>query len=107
LLAPEDRTLQTQPVAQPPSSPDRVEPCRNIALEIRSADGKYDRLVDQAADLVRSRVDLIVADTGTAAVAAKKATQTIAIVMLASGDAVRQGLAASLARLVETSPGLP
>lgn len=71
---------------------------RNIALEIRSAEGKYDRLVDQAADLVRSRVDLIVADTGTAAVAAKKATQTIPIVMLASGDAVRQGLAASLAR---------
>ncbi len=51
-----------------------------------------------AADLVRRKVDLIVTETGTAAVAAKKATQTIPIVMMGSGDAVRQGLAMSLAR---------
>jgi putative ABC transport system substrate-binding protein len=67
-------------------------------LEIQSAEGKLDRLPDLAAEFVRRKVDLIVTDTGTAAVAAKKATQTIPIVMLGSGDAVRQGLVTSLAR---------
>jgi putative ABC transport system substrate-binding protein len=71
---------------------------RNIVFEIRSAEGKPDRLPDLAADLVRRKVDLIATATGTTAVAAKKATQTIPIVMLGSGDAVRQGLATSLAR---------
>jgi ABC-type uncharacterized transport system substrate-binding protein len=71
---------------------------RNIVLEILSAEGKPDRLPDLAAQYVRRKVDLIVTDTGTAAVAAKKATQTIPIVMLVSGDAVRQGLVTSLAR---------
>jgi hypothetical protein len=46
----------------------------------------------------REDVFRIVTATGTAAVAAKKATQTIPIVMIGSGDAVRQGLVASLAR---------
>jgi len=71
---------------------------RNILFEIRSAEGRGDQLPDLAADLVRRKVDLIVTDTGTAALAARRATQTIPIVMLASADAVRQGLAASLAR---------
>jgi ABC-type uncharacterized transport system substrate-binding protein len=70
---------------------------RNIVSEIRYAEGKVERLPDLAAELVRSKVDLIVTGTGRAALAAKKATQTIPIVMLSSGDAVRQGLAASLA----------
>jgi len=70
---------------------------RNIVIEIRYAEGKLERLPDLAAELVRSKVDLIVTGTGRAALAAKKATQTIPIVMLSSGDAVRQGLAASLA----------
>jgi putative tryptophan/tyrosine transport system substrate-binding protein len=71
---------------------------RNIVLEIRHAEGKPERLPDLAADLVRRKVDLIVTATGAAAVAAKEATQTIPIVMLGSGDVVRQGLVASLAR---------
>ena len=71
---------------------------RNIVLEILSAEGRPDRLSDLAVDLVRRRVDLIVTDTGAAAGAAKKATRTVPIVMLASADAVRQGLAVSLAR---------
>jgi len=71
---------------------------RNIVFEIRYAEGKPERLPDLAAELVRRKMDLIVTATGTAAVAAKKATQTIPIVMLGSGDAVRQGLVASLAR---------
>jgi putative ABC transport system substrate-binding protein len=70
---------------------------RNIVVEIRYAEGKVERLPELAAELVRSKVDLIVTGTGTAALAAKKATQTIPIVMLGSGDAVRQGLVASLA----------
>src|SRR6266508_593294 len=49
-------------------------------------------------ELGRLKVDVIVMQSGVAALAAKKATQTIPIVMLGSGDAVRQGLVASLAR---------
>jgi len=79
---------------------------RNILLEIRSAEGKPDRLRDLAADLVRRKVDLIVADTGSAAVAAKKATHAVPIVMLGSGDAVGQGLATSLARPAGNVTGL-
>jgi len=71
---------------------------RSIIFEIRSAEGSGERLPDLAADLVNRKVDLIVTATGTAAIAAKKATKTIPIVMLGSGDAVRQGLATSLAR---------
>ena len=71
---------------------------RNIVLEIRTAEGKLDQLPQLAGDLVRHKVDLIVTDTGSAALAARNATQTVPIVMLSSGDAVRQGLAGSLAR---------
>ena len=71
---------------------------RNIVIEVRSAEGEPDRLPNLAADLVRRKVDLIVTETGSAAVAAKKVTQTVPIVMIGSGDAVRQGLATSLAR---------
>jgi putative tryptophan/tyrosine transport system substrate-binding protein len=48
--------------------------------------------------MVRVKVDVIVASTGVAAMAAKEATQTIPIVMAASGFAIRQGLVASLGR---------
>src|SRR5205809_298861 len=58
---------------------------RNIVIEVRYAEGKVERLPTLAAELVRSKVDLIVTGTGTGALAAKKATQTIPIVMLASG----------------------
>ena len=71
---------------------------RNVALEIRYADGKPEQLLELATDLVRLKVDVIVTQSGVAALAAKKATQTIPIVMASSGDAVRQGLVASLAR---------
>ncbi len=57
-----------------------------------------DQLDAAAAELVRLKVDIIVAFTGSQAGAARKATQTIPIVMTASGDAVRQGLVASLAQ---------
>jgi putative ABC transport system substrate-binding protein len=70
---------------------------KNIAIEYRYTEGKNDRLPMLAAELVDLKVDLIVTETGGAAVQAKKATQTIPIVMEGSGDAVGQGLVASLA----------
>src|SRR5262245_18700817 len=70
---------------------------RNLVLEIRYAEGKRERFLDLTAELVSLKVDLIVAGTGTAAIEAKKVTQTIPIVMMGSGDAVSQGLVASLA----------
>ena len=70
---------------------------KNIAIEYRFTEGKNDRLPELAAELARLKVDIIVTETGMAALHAKKATQTIPIVMGASGDAVSQGLVASLA----------
>ena len=72
---------------------------RNIAIDYRSADGRFERLPDLATELVRLKVGVIVAAGGTTvAVAAKKATGTIPIVMTGAGDPVEQGLVASLAR---------
>ena len=54
---------------------------QNLLIEYRWADGKIERLPDLAAELVRETVELIVAPAGTAALAAKKATSSIPIVM--------------------------
>ena len=71
---------------------------KNIAIEYRWADGKFDRLPELAAELVRLKVDLIVAAVTQASLAAKNATGTIPIVMVAVGNPVDSGLIASLAR---------
>ena len=71
---------------------------KNIAIEYRFAEQKYERLPDLAADLVRLKVDLIVVAATPPALAAKKATTTIPIVMASVGDPVGVGLVASLAR---------
>jgi putative ABC transport system substrate-binding protein len=72
---------------------------RNIALEYRWADERYDRLPDLAADLVRRRVDAIVSTWSTpAALATKKATSTVPIVFAGVGDAVGVGVVESLTR---------
>ena len=71
---------------------------QNIAIEYRSAGGKPDRLPDLAAELVRLKVDIIVADGTNPSLYAKKATSTIPIVMMSSTDPVGNGLVASLAR---------
>jgi putative ABC transport system substrate-binding protein len=72
---------------------------KNILFEYRFAEGKIDRLPDIAAELVRLKVDILVAAGGTAARAAKNATKTIPIVMVGVGvDPVATGLVESLAR---------
>jgi len=71
---------------------------RNILIDYRFAENRFDRLPDLAAELVRLKVDLIVAMPAAAAVAAKKATDTIPIVMASVANPVGLGLVASLAR---------
>ena len=71
---------------------------QNIALEVRSAEGKYERLPELAAELVRLKVDVIVASTTPVALAAKQATTTIPIVIQFVADPIGSGLVASLAR---------
>ncbi len=71
---------------------------RNIAIEYRGAEGRFGRLPDLAAELVRLRVDVILVGGTPAALAAKNATGTIPIVLAGVGDPVGTGLVASLAR---------
>jgi putative ABC transport system substrate-binding protein len=71
---------------------------KNISVEYRFAEQKTERLPELAANLVRLKVDLIVVTGGPQALAAKKATTTIPIVMATNADPVGAGLIASLAR---------
>jgi len=72
---------------------------RTLAFEYRDAAGKTERLAPLADELVRSKVDLIFTPRGTApALAAKRATATIPIVIGAVGDPVKAGIVPSLAR---------
>jgi len=72
---------------------------RNVALEFRWAEGRYERLPDMAAELVRREVAVIAAISGTpAGMAAKSATTSIPIVFAIGGDPVEPGLVTSLSR---------
>jgi putative tryptophan/tyrosine transport system substrate-binding protein len=71
---------------------------KNITIEYRFAGGKFDKLSGLATDMVRLKVDLIVVSGGPPALAAKKATTTIPIVMANVGDPVGTGLVGSLGR---------
>ncbi|PYN83079.1 MAG: hypothetical protein DMD87_30600 [Candidatus Rokuibacteriota bacterium] len=71
---------------------------QNIAIEYRGTEGDLTRLPDLAAELVRLKVDVIVAPTTAAALAAKNATRSMPIVMVYIADPVGAGLVASLAR---------
>ena len=70
---------------------------RDLRLETRWADGDLGRLPDLAADLVRGKVDILVATTTYDVRAARNATSTIPIVMVTAADPVATGLVANLA----------
>src|SRR5215470_1936699 len=71
---------------------------QNVVLDVRSANNLAERLPALAAELVRLNVDVIVTGGDAEVAAAKQATTTIPIVMAPSGDPVRAGYVASLAR---------
>jgi putative tryptophan/tyrosine transport system substrate-binding protein len=70
----------------------------NLAIDYRWAEGRSERFADIAAEIVRLKVDVIVAATTPAALAAKQATSVIPIVFAGVSDPVGTGLVASLAR---------
>jgi putative tryptophan/tyrosine transport system substrate-binding protein len=71
---------------------------RNLAIEYRWAEGRNERNAENAAELVRLKVDVIVTEGTPSTLAAKQATAVIPIVFAAAGDPVGTGLVASLAR---------
>jgi putative ABC transport system substrate-binding protein len=71
---------------------------QNLAIERRYSEERPDRFPALAAELIQAKVDLIVAVSTPAALAAKQATQTIPVVMIYVGDPVGTGLVASLGR---------
>ena len=79
---------------------------KNIIIEFRSAEGKFDRLPDLAAEVVRLKVDVIVTTGPIVNRPAKEATSTIPIVMAFDNDPVGNGFVASLARPVGNITGL-
>ena len=71
---------------------------RNLAIQDRNAEGKLERLRALAAELIALKVDVIVAASTPAAVAAKQATRTLPIVFTLVADPVTSGLVTGLAR---------
>ncbi len=71
---------------------------KNIIIELRWAEGKYDRLPKLAAELVRLKVDVMVTGGTPSTKAAMQATTTVPIVMVGTGDPLRSRLVASLAK---------
>jgi putative tryptophan/tyrosine transport system substrate-binding protein len=101
-LAPNDRTsdsARSEPIRLALRELGYIEG-QNIAIEYRYAEGKFDRFPELVAELVRLKVDVIVAAGGGRLIlAAKNATKTIPVVMVGTGvDPVEAGFVESLAR---------
>jgi putative ABC transport system substrate-binding protein len=79
---------------------------RNIVIEYRWAEGKYDRLPALATELLVAKVDVIVTAGTPASLAVKKVTTSVPLVMVAVGDPVGTGLVTSLARPGGNATGL-
>ena len=79
---------------------------KNIVVEYRWAEGRFDRLPSLMDELVRLKVDLIVAPTSIYTGAAKRATSTIPIVFVSHADPIGSGHVASLARPGTNAIGL-
>jgi len=77
---------------------------QNVTIELRWAEGNYDRLPAIAADLVRRQVIVIAATTTPAALAAKAATTIIPIVFETAGDPIALGLVANMSRVATALP---
>jgi len=71
---------------------------QNLSIEYRSTEGRVERSAELATDLVRLKVDIIVAAGTAVAVAAKRATSAIPIVFPLAGDPIENGLVSSLSR---------
>src|SRR5262244_4130328 len=69
---------------------------QNVVVELRATDGSVDQLPQLAEELLRSKVDVILASAGPAALAAKKATTSVPIVFVGVVDPVGVGLVPSL-----------
>jgi putative ABC transport system substrate-binding protein len=79
---------------------------KNLVIEWKYAEGKFDRLTDLASELTRLKVQIIVTTGSTSTRAAKEATSTIPIVMTQDTDPVRNGFITSLSRPGKNITGL-
>jgi len=97
MQTPDSETTQLTAIRQGLKEAGFVEG-QNVAFDLRFAEGRNDRLPTLAAELVRRRVHLIVANTTPPAIAAKSATSSIPIVFVFGADPVELGLVASFNR---------
>ena len=79
---------------------------KNLAVEVRWAEGRHEQLPALMNEMVASKVDVLITYSTQAAEAAKKATSTIPIVVAVMGDPIRSGLAVSLAHPGDNLTGL-
>jgi putative tryptophan/tyrosine transport system substrate-binding protein len=93
----DDNKIRTVPFLQGLKETGYVEG-QNVAVEYQHAENQFERLPALAADLVRRRAAVIIADNPAAAMAAKRATTTIPILFVVAGDPVALGLVAGLNR---------